>query len=1394
MGNSKGRILLQPGDNISLSLMSKSNQKNYRVFVIDEIKSDEGASSIVYVAHYIDGSSGFRGVLKEFFPVLKKEEFDNNFAPFFSRKNGLLVYDETLITPENIKDKFETRKIDYLNSYKQLAKKTYEDKINYETIIPHFEIYYGGETVYIWTPEPPMETFEEICKTIQLNPRHAREKKLSVILHSIRELANAIRLIHEAGFLHRDIKPENIGFLKRDGDTLDQTVSLFDVDTICGVDSEERHWPVISEFYTSPEISEYNNSASVKTDIYSIGATLFHALIITNEMRDKANPYLYETKYYDRLKDLVDTSELINGSEYNSNPYLREILTRILKKSLFVSQNKYSISDVDDESYYSATEELIRDLDEAIKLIPSSESLIDGNKRWVLRNVDVSSDDINQRNISLACLQHLYNNPLYKGFNLNNDSDMEKPVRIMFFGFSYFGQKFLDATMQMLQMPRLYLDATIVSQDKESISLYEQDRPLLWDFFVSDREKRDKNDYGVLEFCSTHDVNIYLNDIKNYKYKYNVYFIDLGKGCDEENLEIANSLRNYDPDAVIHFAYEKNVNIPEDENFSIFDPTQFDVGEDLLFMAMNVHSVWNGSQNQSYGQLLDEKDVYNHDSSISNALSIKYKLYGVNIDIDKLGAYRASEEFERKKESDATLITELMYYEHRRWVSEKICQGWKKRSIEDTCTDGKTSDMANRKHVCLLKSERNQNLYEATNGDNGYLFWDSETTDLSKFDELDRMSILLHRKLKEIAKEALEHDYYNIPIRTIEALIDDTCSKEEVLGDYRLWKKTMTDIRINGRERAGQYTVLKDNFKKSVKEYLSKKEQINIYIEIEESIKQLDKFFIPILLSSKYTDYKRFDIDLVDEIPFILINRQEHKLLIPIELNNNANDMFKCVMAPIVIIPKEILYAIKVSSIDEIKSIIELDATLNSFYKKRSINTKVKWIIIVEPSMQNDICNFLNNSKSVCYEISSSKNMSSITELLDKDFLIEMNDTQLLNELKESISDNSLIYYSINYTLKKGVIFKDDNGNRILWYYKNHSSLSVNEMIDLGHGKNVNYIPPEFYLTYTKIWNWCHGNSENLRKWKYMCDVLKKYHKDNDIMSVIPKVSHELNKCIEQEFKYVLPSNCRDSVRKIMDYLLKEGVLLDSSKIKGLESDTIVVKLVTKYKEYDDSIWITLFYPVYRLMDKGLIYMYKTTKDIRICYRDLCAVIDYGFLMKNKYGKDDKEDSKKTAFYTAINKAKGWGYVQRLSKGTISYSSVHARELLESAGKFLEVNIFHELKSSGSFDDVVCGYEIFHKGGGVNEVDIIATKDYSSVFIECKARDFIEDDFYDNLLKLKNRYGVNASAILIIDTSLKHLKKNEMDTVSKYEKKGIRTIYKRRDIMNIAEVVLGCMS
>ena len=83
------------------------------------------------------------------------------------------------------------------------------------------------------------------------------------------------------------------------------------------------------------------------------------------------------------------------------------------------------------------------------------------------------------------------------------------------------------------------------------------------------------------------------------------------------------------------------------------------------------------------------------------------------------------------------------------------------------------------------------------------------------------------------------------------------------------------------------------------------------------------------------------------------------------------------------------------------------------------------------------------------------------------------------------------------------------------------------------------------------------------------------------------------------------------------------------------------------------------------------------------------------------------------------------------------------------------------------------------------------------MFVECKARSDIEQEFYYRLAKLRDKFGINATAVLVADTQEKSYYDNApINTIQR--KRGdmmdVITVWKPEEISNIGHTLLRIMN
>lgn len=1225
-------------------------------------KIDEGASVICYEAYH--ENSG-HGILKEFYP---QDAFGVG-----RDKNGQIVHSTEF---KDAYKRFESAMAQYVEPYERLLIAKRND-ISQElaTFIPPFEIYHGcnsdglpAGTVYIWTPEPKLVTFDKICEDIHKHPIKKPEHKLVTVLSAIDTLTKCICSLHKSDMLHRDIKPSNFGFIKRGDDTLTQTLSMFDINTICSVYGDLDS-VVGSPGYMEPEAGY--EIASNQTDIYAIGATLFHAIIICDETSE--NGYIYQEDFYSQIQDLVDNSKLIQASEANSHPRLRNILAKILSKCLCERANRYE-----------NCEELIEDLDIALYYALPSEiahKYISG-ATWILADVEKSFDNKEETNSTLAIQQLLFAHPLYQYVK-----NAEPDINILIVGFGNYGQKFLDAVLQVGQMRNKYLNVMVISDDVTDKQLYISARPALAQFFNIDGSITDsETSYGSVAFsvASLERKNLVANEeifqnltLEHYESS-PLHYVFIALGDDLLNRSAANACLEVsdvlERKCTIGYVCEGNMS---DEHSDSLTPV-FVRGEinktpfynEIERMAFNTHLIWEKNLNIDARKVKAEfKKKYNYNSCLSLVLSLKYKLFSVGIDLDQLTSGQAAQMFALMiaDKKNLEIKNELIWIEHRRWVTEKLCLGWQGITDLNDCAFGATKDEKHKRHVCILRSRPDQKLASEYKVNNSYDKWDSATdSEIARLDDLDQMSVKLHRVYCQKANEVKTENL--LAGHSIAVMREQITGNKNATAAFNEWYSCLKDIWNGDSGRVRLYKGLKEAFLHSAEKLPFERKKA-----ITEQVKSFEALYYPIIASMEYRDWKKDDVELINNIPFVLTYSENAYMIIPYTIGDNA-EMFSNVAAPTIVNPARVLY---LYMIENKYDVIKLKDTLPyvvEYMQKKKLKSKIEIVLlyhrtigsVVPGNLDEEIFaignkRILHPIKHILYD-SIEELPKAVSEYLTHRskgkplFAIEKNKSPLSSMLQVSGVCNKFANYQFDSQNAK---FCSLHECEAFGYINKAAYISVSDMVSFKLSSSESSNQPEFFLEYKDLWK---KYSEKSSTWKVLCDVLSDYSAKHDVIATFKKLPPREKHHTSEEYRYIIPFECCKNVMKVMGYLKSHEVLEVNSFISGYTTNSCEIHIVDRCrykKEYD-----RLFADVYALMAENAISINLNTRT-----RDI--TVTFNNLMVSGVQLGGGKSGELHALLEYFNQN---GYIINLTKNVegqfnFTYSTLQIKELLTTAGK-----------------------------------------------------------------------------------------------------------------------------
>lgn len=1323
--------------NNKILLCGESNGKRFpRTFKInDKVDSDsEGAYVVCYEASY--DRSGV-GVLKEFYPL--------NVYSLTRNNNGQLIHKEGMT--EDIK-KFNQLLDEYIEPYNTLLEVRKQREL--ATFIPHFEIYYGCDencnpvgTVYIWTPEPKLKTFDKVCREIRQKPDNRPQYNLVQILYSIESLVKCVCALHNNNLIHRDIKPDNFGFAERGGDLLTQSISLFDINTICSVYNVKDDCAIGTEGYMEPEI--LNFKANNLTDIFSIGASLFQAIAVTKET--KADDCRYKYEYFKRIDTLVEESELIKAAESELHPYFKNILIKILKKTLCSRDERYQ-----------SCEELLKDVQKALYYVVPAEISERGESgvKWVLADVDKYFDKTKEKNTSIALMYHLYKEPLYA-----NVPQEKKDLDILVIGFGMYGRKFLDIILPIAQMPDKKLNITVIASSCKDKDEYLRLRPQLSDFFDIDGSvSHEKDNYGTIRFLEhkfsleEQNADYYLKSLYNDKQP-DYTFISIGKNTDNMKLALMTGFST-----IVCPVHEgKHINGKKMKGiepvYVSMDVSSEPVFKEIERMAFNVHLLWNKNINIKLANLKKEfRKPYNYRSCIYFVIAMKYKLYGIGIALNNDNIIETAEKFAEYINSDEKQKNELICFEHKRWVAEKLCLGYSQITDINECSSGLMKDEKKKRHLCIVRSDTDCALsagewIEKHSGNPNKIIWDNPPKALlESLDELDRVSVelhLLHKKNAQIEKKSglLNGD----TISAIHNLID--CDNECVFA-YQELINCMKDVWNEDSERWKCYEGLRKKFISAVNNSdklieRSKKSIIKLIDSVNER-------FYPIFASQQFRDYKKDDIKLIEEIPFILTYSENICMTIPYA-KGTKTQLFNNFASAAVVNPSKIIYTFYCSEFREFEAIKETLTYMAEYMKNRELQTNVEFILGYkskignQPDIEKDF-SVLSGNRVKKVRLIQADDINTFAVSL-KEHLIrrsrqsrslfaEKNNTELSAAMERNGIYNELSGYS--YCSRK-MKFNDINKCSVLKYISGRPYITVKDMFSLKISPDKTYTKPEFYRDYKQLWNKYLSLTD---KWKKMCCVLSGYSEYNDEIGRFSRKARENEKC---EYTYIIPFVCKKAVSKVIDILINEGIAELSSCINNLTTDACEV--IIKDKNNNKEEYDRLFSKPYMLMREEYISCRSDREQhiVRVLYNNLTV-------SSLECREKDKDFHSLLEFFKEIRYITNLFYNKEREEISFTYATPQIKDLLTTEKRIIEIYTYHKAKETGYFDDIRCSSEIdMPFNTAENSFDFVMTKGFSSLFVQC-VTDNNSAEQRKRMNEVSEQYGINAVTAIITDETI----------------------------------------
>lgn len=869
----------------------------------------------------------------------------------------------------------------------------------------------------------------------------------------------------------------------------------------------------------------------------------------------------------------------------------------------------------------------------------------------------------------------------------------------------------------------------------------------------------------------------------------------------------------------------------------------------LTQMAFNCHLLYTGYLSNLDDSYREFRMPYNFTSSFANALSIKYKLHSIKekeseLELDhviqakdeekKEVLHKLTMQFKRKigigenrtNEQEACL-NELTMYEHRRWVVNKICNSYTViAESEYTSLKSTNKDEAKRKHTCIVPSRAEWTLHK------DYWVKDlskwndeklEENKEFFKLDPLDKVSIMLHRRFKKVADDAekIDKDSLRADSDTVRRLLREKPVALAAFNEYLISLNSLRSIIKDGeknvkRERAKNLKRAADESLKAVTENLD--ETFAFADEVKKKLENIKKIVAPLMLAAQYTDYKSNDQTLIHGIPFILNYTADEKLCIPFVKSKSNNEWFRNVASAMVINPKTITYLLSVENLkNETSEIVDILSNVTRLMDKHRLQAQINLIVYVktktgkiipderstytekfkEASSRIHSVNFVavSNQRELATRIQNTFATNQKTK--SKFSAIELN-REFISGAICSVSGLSAPTYEFDSTNQ---IFRtEDNADEYIWF--SDISFDVHLYIEdmfISHGKLSTYHEPELQQDYIDIWKKCYyidndnERPNKIKAWKKLCAAIKeKVEKSNKALSIdISK--NDINKANLTTTELFVPAFCRGCIEKLFSFFSSEKINI-MSDCKICDHNSSMLKISFHSTNETKEQFIGLFKNLYALSDETRIKTVSTGRYANV-FLDSLIVTDFSL--------DSINDAKvQSAAQESFDYLVEKGYIIKLCQPNDSghidfcFASPQIKELLTKEGQLLELYTYYQTVQTGYFDEVKTGLEVQRKKDEneyvqTQEFDLITVKGFRTQFVEVKARQKLEQGFYQKLKSNGDNFGINKSLVLVshFGENSDHSPEN-MDFIDRgKEDYDVQTVYENKEIKRVGKTL-----
>lgn len=767
----------------------------------------------------------------------------------------------------------------------------------------------------------------------------------------------------------------------------------------------------------------------------------------------------------------------------------------------------------------------------------------------------------------------------------------------------------------------------------------------------------------------------------------------------------------------------------------------------LEAIAYNLHYSYMRAANDkaSNKQIQDTfNEQYNYVSNLEAALHIREKLECCGIDTSDNRI--AAKKFAELMEKDPAVINRLAALEHRRWMMEKISKGFKQALSLTKIYSGPgvtTHDSSQNWHTCLVPCNETSRL---TLND-----WKNTKSMDPNLDPLDKISLRLHAQCGQIAKrnrEAIDNSLSVIGNSVDRLFKDDAhilASKRSMeLAISQMWQGKRSALPIY----EGNYHDLLDR--------VSSVGTSNAFY-IQQSLTALNDAIAPLKEFISFKDYKDQDRLFIRQIPFALTHKKQ-----PVLMKLMAAKETDCLYSTCRLEPECTAFVSIAASHSDYLILKEHISIISRFLEQSYPSAAHQYHIILSNRLAADHAEKLRSLEpgtiklhvidKICHEtvISSLKN---IAQSVHADY-IDVTGGDPLTVVCAADTGVPVIAHS------SGSLVNIINAPEIM-YPSPNKVITVKEMFDLSGTVLVEESDSSVLSDLSALYKKLYDISKTASNWAGFCQYVSEFYKSQKRIVVLPAPDRKEKLSTKT---ITLNTEIASSLKEVFDRLSERGYLsqvTESRNIAGQRSFSFRFAAAKTDNSVIDKLHkcVSSYTPTtsYMVRFQGV----KTSviiTDLQIRNMTLTNQLNDENLTQEQKAEFKKILDELAAGKLLIDYAVTGSELDKMSF-SFQFASDDIVSAIQISGKALEYYIYYSALLDAHFDDVEMGWYFRHtieEESAENELDIICTKGFSSLFISAKngykkeikrVTNYLNYIIYEVSL-LADRFGINAKAVL----------------------------------------------